>query len=88
MQEFGAVVPPDLSTLTKALSTAGGPDASLLPQQNHIPLASEVVQQNWKYLLNEKLIILRYMLCQMVISSLPTTLTKHLPKATISRQMY
>lgn len=51
--------------------------------QNHIPLASEVAQQNWMYLLNEKLIILRWILCQMVIPSLPKTLMKHQLEATI-----
>lgn len=88
---FGALVSCDLSTPTKALGRIDRPDASYkskIPPTEPYSCSFKVVQQNWINLLNEKLIILRCILCQMVISSLPTTLIKHLPKATISRQMY
>lgn len=61
--------------------------SKILPRESY-SFGFRVVQQNGIHLLNEKLIILRCISCQMVIPSQPTTLIKHLPEATRSRKMY
>lgn len=61
--------------------------SKILPTESY-SFGFRVVQQNGIHLLNEKLIILRGISCQMVIPSQPTTLIKHLPEATRSRKMY